>query len=177
MIISKRERVVGLLAVLVVLLLLGDRLIVSPWRAAGRELRSRREALLDEWSRARRSIERHRQLQPVWQEMIESDRLQTDRAALESRVLHALREWAEQAGFSLTSTRPERMVEHDGMTEVVFQASGHGGLVAAAEFMRRLESADLPVRIVDLQLTARGDGRDDLQVQLRISSLFAREKP
>ena len=44
---------------------------------------------------------------------------------------------------------------------------------AVARFLWEMESADLPLRIHDVQLGSRTEGRDDLSVQLHFSTLYA----
>ena len=52
-----------------------------------------------------------------------------------------------------------------------FSVSGAGSMRAVAGFLWRLESSPLPVRLTELQLGARREGTDDLNLQVRLSAL------
>jgi len=102
--------------------------------------------------------------------------LRTDRAAAESRVLHAVHDWSQQAGFTVLSRRPERIAEINGLHEIGFQVSGTGNISSITNFLWRLESSSLPVRLTDLKLGARRPGSDDLTLEATFSALFVDDR-
>ena len=91
----------------------------------------------------------------------------------ESQALHAVRDWTEQTGLSLSSVKPEYIAGRGGVRQIAFRAAGTGTMRAVARFLWEMESADLPLRIHDVQLGSRTEGRDDLSLQLSFSTLYA----
>ncbi len=171
MILSKREKYIALTALAAILLVSADRLILTPWLEHRRLAQQEQETMLDLLERGRLLISRRRQFSENWGEVLGSS-LPESQGQAESQILHALRNWAQEATMPLTSIRPERLVEHEDMRELVFLVVGGGSMEKIAKFIWLLESSNLPVRVTEMQMTARTDGHDDLTVQLKISTLF-----
>ena len=170
MVLARRERyiAIAMLAALAVLLL--DRLVITPLQNRSEAMEAERQQVLARIDSGRLLLERRKQLSADWQRLLDAglDRLP---AEAESQVLHAVRKWSQEAGFALSSLRPERVAKKGGMQEITFQASGTGSMNAVAEFLWNIEGSSLPVRVADLQLGTRKEGNDDLALQLRISAL------
>jgi hypothetical protein len=169
-VLSKRERAIATAAVIALAVLLLDRFVLTPVRERRSAMAVETEALLNDFERTSTLFERRRRLWPKWREMLDSG-LASDLAEAESRVLHALRDWSQQAGLTLSSLRPERVSPQGELREITFQASGTGRLSAVTEFLRLLEYSSLPVRATELQIGSRREGADELSLQLRISAL------
>ena len=107
-----------------------------------------------------------------WREMSNKG-LTDDPAEAESQALHAVRDWSEETGLALSSVKPERLGGGDGVRQITFRAAGTGTMRAVGRFLWQMESADIPLRIHDLQLGSRTEGRDALSLQLRFSTLYA----
>lgn len=171
MTLSKRERFTALVAGLILGALLLDRAVFSPllqrFDAAGAELNDATaaltdaEALFDKSQRARRR----------WRELA-GDSLRADPSAAESQLLNRVRDWAQAAGLTLTSLKPERIEREKEYQKLTIRATANATLSQAARFLYSIESADIPVRVTDLQLTARRDGNDDLTLQLGVATIF-----
>ena len=170
MVLSKRERLIAAAALLAVGILLADRVALTPLLERRTAVEDERQRVLAELERARVLFERRKLLSPRWREMLDAG-LGLGPAEAESQVLHAVRNWSQEAGLALSSLRPERMSPRAGLNEITFQASATGGMRAVAGFLWRLESSSLPVRVTELQLGARREGTDDLSLQLHISAL------
>ena len=170
MVLTKREKYIVWITLALIVFLLADRVLVSPWLNHRRAISEEKEFLLDELERARILEARQEQFLPAWQAVV-GETMHRDRAAAESQILHAVRGWAREAGLTLASIRPERIIEHEQMEEMVFQLSGQGSMATVVEFLFQLESSTLPVRVGELQLSTRTEGRDDLVLQLKLSTL------
>ena len=97
--------------------------------------------------------------------------LKSDAASAESAVLNALRDWAEESGLILSSLKPERSSKRGQLQEITFQAVCTGSMDGVSKFLWRVEDAALPIKISDLQLSARKEGSDDLTLQIRVAAL------
>ena len=170
MVLSKRERYITVATLSVVAILIMDRLVLTPVqeRKAAMEEETR-QAVVD-LERTRVLFDRKKKLAPKWQAMLDAG-LKSTPAEAESQVLHAIRNWSQEAGLSLSSLRPERIKKKDKLQEMTFMASGTGRMSSVAGFLWRLESSSIPIRITEVQLGSRKEGTDDLSLQLRISAL------
>lgn len=175
MVLSKREKLIAVVTLVVVGILVADRFVVGPLLArydAIEAARLQAEADLREAEQLRLREDR---LAEHWAGLVERG-LRRDPAATESLVMHALREWSSGAGLSLSSLRPERVLETPPLREVTFRVSGTGSMKQVAGFLYRLETSRLPVRVTELQLGSRKEGTDDLGLQLKVSALCLPEK-
>jgi hypothetical protein len=176
MFLSKRERFIIAAAVIVVALLVLDRYVVSPLLECCDRAAARKEGVLADIQRGQDLLARKREIGPKWREMIAGG-LKRDPAEAESQILHAVGDWARDAGLKMSSVKPERMPDKRSLQEISFQAAGTGPMNAVARFLWRLETSKVPIRIKELQLGSRKEGTDDLTLQLRLSTLYQAPEP
>jgi hypothetical protein len=109
-------------------------------------------------------------LERKWKTML-SDGLRTD-AEAESRVVRALDEWSVDTRLMLTSVKPERVAGDKGLKEMAFVVAGKGSLDAVAKFLYKVETAELPIKVKDMQLGSASESGDSMSLQLRLSALY-----
>ena len=171
MILSKRERFFAVAVVLAVALYAVDRLLLSPFMDRQVRLEAERLSVIGDVERATSLFTLERRLIPRWNDMLEGG-LKADVFEAESQVLHAVRDWSQEAGLSLSSMKPERVASGEDLQEITFLAAATGPMRAVARFLWMLETTSLPVRVDDLQVGSRTEGKDDLSLQVRISTLY-----
>jgi Tfp pilus assembly protein PilO len=176
MFLSKRERFIITAAAIVLALLVLDQYVVSPLMECSDREAARKEIRLAEIQRGRDLLDRKREIAPKWREMIASG-LKRDPAEAESQILHAVGDWAKDAGLKLASVKPERMPDKRNLQEISFQAAGTGSMHAVSRFLWRLETSKVPIRVKEMQIGARKEGTDDLSLQLRLSTLYQAPEP
>jgi hypothetical protein len=176
MFLSKRERLIITATLAVVALLALDRYVVSPLLECCDREAALKEIRLAEIQRGRDLLDRKREVAPKWREMIASG-LKRDPAEAESQILHAVGDWAKDAGLKLSSMKPERLPDKRSLQEISFQAAGTGSMSAVSRFLWRLEASKVPIRVKELQLGSRKEGTDDLTLQLRLSTLYQAPDP
>jgi len=167
---SKRERVIfaALAAVLAVLVL--DWWIVTPLLDRSAEVEARKAVLLSEMANAENLLQRRRVIGPRWRQML-AEGMKRDPAEAESQVLHALGDWAADAGLDLVSLKPARSTQETLLPEIDFRAAGTGSMAAVSRFLWRLETATIPVKVKALQIGSRKEGQDNLSLQVQVSTL------
>ncbi len=174
MVLSKRERIILIVAALVVGALIVDKLIFGPVKTRLDDQKARRQQLLAELNEAQSLFERQRLLAPRYRMML-SDGFRTDTEA-ESRILRALREWSSEAMLTLSSVKPERVASDQGLKEMTFVIAGKGTLRSVAPFLWRIETAALPVKVKSMQLGSASESGDSMSLQLRLSALYLDDK-
>jgi len=168
---SKRERLIGIVTVLIVVALVGDRFILTPAVNRLGDLKDRKQALLAEINEAQNLFERRRLMEKRWRQLL-GDGLK-DESQAESRLLHAVDDWAQQTRFTLTSVKPERLLTvKSGLKEMTFTIAGTGSLEATGEFLWQVETAALAVRIKDIQLGSANEIGNNMSLQLLLSALY-----
>lgn len=170
MILSKRERIVVVLTLAALSILVLDNYVLSPFLASYSAAGARREKLRVELRQAENLLAHRRRIDPRWREML-SGSLKRDPAEAESQMFHALLDWSEQAGLKL-SLRPERSAEKTDLREITFHITTDGSMKSVLQFLWRLKTADIPTKLESVRLRSRKDGIDDLELQLRVSTLY-----
>ncbi len=171
---SKRETQLALVSAAAVVLLVLDHYLIRPILESGAALEAQQAQIVQKLEDAGRLFERRRLIAHRWEELSAAG-LTSDPAEAESRVLHAMRDWAEQARLALSSLKPDRSQQGGTMREITVLASGTGSMEAVAQFLWRVETSALPLRIRELQLGARKEGADELSLQLKASTLYVAE--
>ncbi len=171
---SKRETYIAAAAVAAVVLLGLDRYALTPVLESGAALEAEKERLVQELESAQRLFERRRMLGRRWDELTAGG-LTDDPEEAESLVLHAMRDWADEAGLVLSSLKPERQDTDGKVREITVVAAGRGRMRAVARFLWQAETSTLPLRIREVPVGSRKEGTDDLSLQLRASTLYLEE--
>ncbi len=176
MILSKRERTIVGLTVAVLALLLADRFLLSPVLDRRARIDAETGECRIELQKADGLFAQKRRLVPRWREMTDSG-LGTGAPAAESRMLHAIRDWAQEAELNLSSVKHERTELERQFQKITWRAAGTGSMAAVSRFLFRIEESPLAVRISDLQVGARQEGSDALAIQVGISTLCMTARP
>src|SRR4030042_5754103 len=99
MVLSRRERIILIVTLACVGLLVANNFIFEPVQAKLSDMEAQREQLLGDLNEADLLLDNQKRMQGKWKALL-ADGLQNATEA-ESRVLSALREWADGARFSL----------------------------------------------------------------------------
>ena len=168
---SKRERLIALAALVIVALLPADRFVLTPVVNKLSSARDTRQGMLDQLQEAETLFERRRVTEKTWRQF-GSGGIETESQA-ESRVLHAVGQWAQDSRLTLTAVRPQRLSsENSDLQEMTVSVTGTGGLQAATRFLWNVEQAGLPVKIKDIQLGSANDTGNEMSLQVRLSTLY-----
>ncbi|MDQ3441768.1 MAG: hypothetical protein M3478_15610 [Planctomycetota bacterium] len=98
--------------------------------------------------------------------------LRRNDAEAESELLNSTRQWAQEAGLSGWGIKREATVKERDFNKITFRAQGSGGMGQIGRFLYRLQTANIPVRIVDMTVNSRRDGTDDLAIVLGVSTIY-----
>ena len=168
---NKRERILAIATVSVLALLLLDRVALSPYMEARAGLLQQEDRLLDDLRGVNRTLQTRKHAQRQWRAMLDTGLRDTPSQA-ESRVLHAVRQWASEAKLELTSVNLERTEASGELRQITFHAAGVGRMQAVSRFMYHVETSSLPLNVLNVQLSSRAPGKDDLALDVRVSTLL-----
>jgi Tfp pilus assembly protein PilO len=170
MVLSRRERVIAIIAAVVVTSLAGNTFVLEPVLDRLEQIESEKLLLLAEVNEAQNLFERRRLMERKWKAML-SEGMRSD-AEAESRIARALDRWSQDARLMLTSVKPERVAGEKGLKEMTFAVVGTGSLEAVARYLWQVETASLPVKVQDMQLSSMNESGDSMSLQLRISAIY-----
>jgi hypothetical protein len=186
---KNREQLLAYLAIGAVALLLGDKLFLTPlaqkWKDQSEEIARlktqiedgqqkilREKALTLRWRRMQKeslpqstTAERRGSLSPV-----EAEKERESQS--EGEVLSAIYRWADESGISFTNFKPQWKRDRDeDYSFLDCRASAFGSISEVSRFVYELEKDPIPVRIDELELTARTETGTELSIALRFSGL------
>lgn len=166
---SKRERIMAIMAVAVVGLLVLNKFLIGPVTGKLQEIKTQKSQLLIELDEAQNLFRKRRVLEKQWKNVL-SDGLRNEVEA-ESKVGRALDEWSKESRLMLSSVKPDRVASDKGLQEMTFVVVGTGSLDAVARFLWQIETAPLPIKVKDMQLGSSNESGQSMSVQLRLSAL------
>ncbi len=171
MVLSKRERLVAILAVTAVLVLAIDHFILSPLMAQKDELDVKIAAKRDEVDRTTQLFRRRKEASVQWNAMTQGG-LHKDANEADTQLQHSLNDWAQEAGMSLTQVKTERTEKEKDFYRITMRAQGTGGMKQIGQFLWRVQTATGPVKITEVLINMRAkEGTDDLSLSLGVSTI------
>lgn len=165
---------IGMIVVVSALVL--NTFIINPLSASREATATEKTELEAQIADAQNVFAKKKNLERRWKSLLSEDS-QGDTGS-ESRIARALTEWSRQTRLDVTSVKPDRTTTDKGMNETTFVLAGRGSLDAVASFLYRVETSELPVKVVDMQLGSSSESGDSMSLQLRLSavSLSSRSK-
>ncbi len=170
MVLTQRERIILIVTLLCVGLLIVSKFVVDPAQARLDEMEAQRQQLQGDLEEAQMLLGNRGTMQRKWNTLV-ADGLRND-AEAESKVLSDLGEWADNAGLSLSSIKPDRVASDKGLQEMIFTVAGKGTIGAVSRFLWQIETAALPARIRDMQLGSGSESESTMSLQLHLSVLY-----
>ena len=172
MVLSKRERYIAVLSVVAVGLLVVYYGVVGPLLDRKSDLDAKvRDANL-QLDRANRLIEDGKRLGPVLAQRLAGP-VKKNASEAESQMLKSIGEWARDARMTAPSIdKPDRGERDKDFARMTFRASATGSMNQIGNFLWRLHTSSVPVRVGEMTLTTHKEGTDDLTLQLSISTIY-----
>lgn len=174
MVLSKRERLILIITLSIIMLFALDRFVLTPVLDARAEIQAERQRLTKEIDKASALLKQKETFGKEWEERINNG-LNSDVSSTESIALNALRAWAQNYGMTLSSIKPEREKGEGKMQEIIFNMACSGNMTSVGQFLWQIENTELPLRITEFQLGSREEDGKEMSLQLKLSALYLSE--
>jgi hypothetical protein len=171
MVLSRRERYIGIFTGAFLGALALYQFVVEPLNDTRANLDSQLAIQQRVLTRDLQRIRDSHQLGRKWMELAASG-IKPNQSEAESQLVHSVTDWAQDAGVALPSQKPERPEREHDFYRLTLRATGTGTMAQISRFLWRIQTATIPARITDLQLSSRKEGTDDLQIVLGISTIY-----
>jgi hypothetical protein len=170
-VISKRERYIAIGAIAAIGLLALNSFALSPYLEKRNEIATDLAKTNKQLDNSDELFRRQRLLRPVWTK-IEHAGLETDISDATIQANQAVLDWVDKAGLMVQTIRAEPRNGQEGQFQVIsFHVTVNGPLYAISRLLWSTETASIPLRVNEMQITPRKEGTDDLTVQLTISTV------
>jgi hypothetical protein len=123
-------------------------------------------------ARAQRLIDDSKRMGPVLAQRVAGP-LKKNASEAESQMLKNIGDWARDARMSAPSIeKPDRPDKDKEFTKLTFRVSGAGGMSQIGNFLWRLHTSSIPVRVTDLTIATHKEASDDLTIQLGMTTIY-----
>ena len=167
----KRQRLLLIAAGAAVLLLILDRIAITPlegvWKAHSDEIDKLKSSVI----RGRGLIARAPQTQQVWADM-QSGSLARDPAQSEYDVISAFESWGRTSGVDLGSIKPLwKRGATDAYSLLELRLDASGTLASLSRFLYELQRSPLALRADSVELASRDETGQRLTLNLTVTGL------
>jgi hypothetical protein len=169
-VLSKRERLIAICVAAAILILLLNHFVIDPYRTERTRIATESAKAKADLDDAKILFAREARLKRIWAEM-QNGGLKVDASDAESLTLNALLEWSTNSRVLLPAIRRERPAPEGKFQVIGFDVSGTGSMPEVSRLLWAIETASIPVRINEMQITSQKEGTDNLQVRLSVSAL------
>lgn len=151
-----------------------DRYVVGPFLTARDAIAQDVDVARTQAHDTKNLLRKERAMKREWAGMRTAG-IETGTWDAERQLLRSMQTWAQQAGVTNVSLRPERSATEHGFVKVTIHVTGTGPSAAMAKLLWSIESATVPVRVDTLQLSpgAQKENTDELRLMLAASRLCA----
>lgn len=176
MVLSKREKYIGIGAITAVLLLGINYFIIDPYESKLDDLNSAQKDANKTLADNKLILYKQDHLKPAWQELLGTG-LEGDYSDAQRQTQQALQTWARNATITLNSINSVGAPVQHGVFQIInfnvdFDDNGQPSMRHIANLLWSMESADIPIRIDDLKIQSTREGSDQLSIKLIVSVLY-----
>lgn len=175
--IKNRQQLLGIVAIAVVVLWAGDKLVFSPlvegWKARTRQIVELKRSV----SEGNRMLAREPDIRNEW-EFMRSNMLSNEVSAAESQMLKTLERWKDASGISFSGKRPQWKKGDDDYMTLECRVDAAGDISALTHFLYEIERDPLGAKVDSVEITSRYPDGQQLKLGLLISGLqIKRSRP
>jgi hypothetical protein len=175
-VLSKREKYIGLGTIGAVVLLAINSLVVEPYFARLEELDGEKQQAFKKSSDDDKLLIAQKNLQGDWNSML-TNGLEADDSTAASRTQQMIQTFAREANITLESTSPNHAPSQKGPFQTVeytldYNTSGNDSMRQVARFISSVESAHTPMRLSSIRVQSTREGTNQLNVKMVVSALY-----
>lgn len=169
--IKNRQQLLSILAIGSLVLLGGDRLIVSPlissWNARSKSI-VELKTQLDQHAQliSRDAIIRSRL------EHMRTNTFQGDTSSADDQMFKAFDRWSTASKITISSIKPQWKQSEDDYTTLECRADASGDMEKIAQFLHEIEKDPLAIKIEAIEITSHDNDGQQLSLGLQVSGLL-----
>jgi hypothetical protein len=169
---TQRERTIALVTGAAVGLFAVNRYAIDPYIDARKAVNAQRDLVVARQTEVTKTFAKQKRLKGEWDAMV-SGGLKSDAGDAEQQLYDAVRDFAHESSVTiLTSDAPQRVPQKERTQIVRLRVSGKGTTAAFSKMLWKVETSPLPLKVDEFTLT--GQGNDDLNVTLVVSTIWLR---
>ncbi len=147
-----------------------DQVIISPYFDKLAQLNKDIDAATAQQADNDAILDKQAKLKPVLKDLKDGG-LTSDESAADAQASQAALNFAQNAGITINSVKPERVTPVNQFQVIGFHISGFGSMYSVARMMYAFETATVPIRVDELVLSPSPEGTDHLKIELTFSTV------
>ena len=168
--IKNRQQLLVIIAATAIVILLGDKLVVTPLLAGWRDRAKRITELTKQVSQGSVLLMREQTIRDRWDQM-RTNTLPENVSTAENAVLRAFERWSQDSRISIASIKPQWKRAGEDFVTLECRADAFGTMPALTRFLYEIEKDPLALRIEAVEITARDNDGQQLGLGLQVSGL------
>ena len=169
--INDRQRLLGILALVIVGVFVADRIIFTPiiegWKVRSASLAQLRKSI----DQGKSLLQREKITRDRWNQ-IRGSTLPVSASQAEKEMLNAFEKWSADSQVSISSIRPQwKKGATDDYSVLECRVDAAGALPVVAKFLYSIESSPMAVRLEAVELTARDNNGEQIALGLLVSGV------
>jgi hypothetical protein len=167
---GNRQQLLGVLAIVAVALLVGDRLVVTPLIKTWKERTAQLAQMKKSVAQGTQLIERDRVIRERWQTM-RTNTLSSEVSIAQNQVLRAFDRWSQDSRVGVNGINTQWRRNEDDFATLECRVDASGTLAEIARFLYEIEKDQLGLKLDIVELTSRDDRGQQLTLALQVSGL------
>ena len=168
--IANRQQLIAVLAIAMVVLLVGDKILfkrlTSFWKGRSEQIADLRKRV----SQGKLLLQREEAVRRRWSDM-RNNTLPKDTSVAEQRLLRAFDQWAQESRISVTAITPQWRRDSDDYMLLECRVDALGSLSTITRFIYDIERDPMGLKLETVQLTTRDKEGQQIALGLQISGL------
>jgi Tfp pilus assembly protein PilO len=168
--IKNRQQLLAAVAIAVVVLFAGDKLLFSPLVQKWKDRRLAVAELRKQITQAGLLLQREEGIRRRWNEM-RINTLPSDTSLAEQQLLRAFDQWAQESRISVTSIAPQWKRDSDDYMLLECHVDAFGNLGAVSRFIYNIDRDPMALRLENVEISSRDNEGQQITLGLQISGL------
>ena len=167
--VKNREQLLIIVTITAVVLLGGDRFVLSPLIASWKERSAKIVELEKNVAHGKQVLERAGSVERKWQEY-KSNTLSNDVSVAENQLLKAFDRWSLDSRISISAIKPQWKRAEDYQT-LECRVDAFGSLATLTRFLHNIEKDPLAIKVDAVEIGSRDNTGSQLTLGLLVSGL------
>lgn len=172
---KNRQQLLTVAAIAAIVLLVGDRFILTPLIKSWNERSTRIADLRKSVSKGAQILDREQNVRARWKEM-SANTLASDNSEAEDQVLKAFDHWSLESRLSISSIKPQWKHNSEDYMTLECRVDATGNLAALTRFLYNIEKDPLALKVDAVEISSRDATGSQLSLGLLVSALVLTPK-
>ena len=168
---THRQRLLSILAIAVVALWAGDKLVLSPLTNSWKQRALQIDELRKSVAQGSLLAARDQSIRNRWDSM-RTNTLPGATSVAENELLKAFERWSQESRVSITSIKPQWKRAGDDYMTLECRADAFGSMQALTRFLFEVEKDPLALKVEGVEINTRDNDGRQLTLSLQVSGLL-----